>query len=256
MLKKLVVVLCLAAVAAAAWVVLKPAKATSTTLTVFCAAGMKKPVEEAAAAYQKETGTEVRLQFGGTGTLLSQLKIAQQGDLFIAADGGALADAKKLGVTRDEFPLVKQKPVLAVAKGNPKHIDSLAVLKNPEIKLALANPEAASIGRVVKKLLGAEWDALAAKAAVMKPTVTEIATDLSLGAVDAAIVWDSIVPQFKLEIVVLPELDKHEEFATAALLSFCRQPKEATQFVDYLTAPEKGGAIFQKLGFKPATAGR
>ena len=250
MLKKLIIVLCLGAAAGAAWVALKSAKTSTAPLTVFCAAGMKKPVEEIAAAYQKETGTEVRLQYGGTGTLLSQLKITQLGDLFIAADDGALADAKKLGVTREEFPLVIQKPVLAVAKGNPKHIDSLAALKNPDIKLALANPEAASIGRVVKKLLGPEWDALAAKAAVMKPTVTEIAADLSLGAVDAAIVWDSVVPQFKLEIVALPELAKHEEHATAAVLSFSQHPADALRFARYLTAPEKGGAIFKKQGFK------
>ncbi|MDB6007027.1 MAG: Molybdate transporter substrate-binding protein [Prosthecobacter sp.] len=250
MLKKLVILLCLAAATGAAWVALKPVKANSAPLTVFCAAGIKKPVEEIAAAYQKETGTEVRLQYGGTGTLLSQLKIAKQGDLYIAADDGALADAKKLEVTREEFPLVIQKPVLAVAKGNPKHIDSMAALKSPDIKLALANPEAASISRVTKKLLGAEWDALAAKAAVMKPTVTEIAADLSLGAVDAAIVWDSIVPQFKLEIVTLPELAKHEEHATATVLRFSQQPAEALRFARYLTAPEKGGAIFQKQGFK------
>lgn len=252
MLKKLVIVLCLGAAAGAAWVALKPAKTSSASLTVFCAAGIKKPVEEIAAAYQKETGTEVRLQYGGTGTLLSQLKITKQGDLFIAADDGALADAKKLGVTREEFPLVIQKPVLAVAKGNPKHLDSLASLKNPGIKLALANPEAASIGRVTKKLLGPEWDALAAKAAMMKPTVTEIAADLSLGAVDAAIVWDSTVPQFKgLEIAPLPEIAKHEEHATATILSSSQQPAEALRFARYLTAPEKGAPIFQKQGFNP-----
>ncbi|WP_395752086.1 molybdate ABC transporter substrate-binding protein [Prosthecobacter sp.] len=250
MLKKLLIVLCLGALAGAAWVALKPAKPRSTPLTVFCAAGIKKPVEEIATAYQKETGVEVRLQFGGSGTLLSQLKIAKQGDLFIAADDGALADAKKMEVTREEFPLVVQKPVLAVAKGNPKHIDGLAALKKPEIKVALANPEAASIGRVVKKLLGAEWEALAAKAAVMKPTVTEIAADLSLGAVDAAIVWDSIVPQFKLDVAPLPELAKHEEHATAAVLAYSQQPAEALRFARYMTAPEKGGGVFEKQGFK------
>ncbi|WP_395744206.1 molybdate ABC transporter substrate-binding protein [Prosthecobacter sp.] len=249
MLKKLILVLCLGAAAGAAWVALKPAKPSSPPLTVFCAAGIKKPVEEIAAAYQKETGIEVRLQYGGTGTLLSQLKLTKQGDLFIAADDGALADAKKQEVTREEFRLVKQKPVLAVAKGNPKHIDGLASLKDPGIKVALANPEAASIGRVVKKLLGADWDALAAKAAVMKPTVTEIAADLSLGAVDAAIVWDSIVPQFKLDIAPLPELAKHEEHATAAVLSYSQQPAEALRFARYLTAPEKGAAVFAKHGF-------
>lgn len=251
MMKKLAVVLFLGALAGAAWVTLKPNKGSATPLTVFCAAGMKKPVEEIALAYQKETGTEVRLQYGGTGTLLSQLKIAKQGDLFIAADDGALGDAKKQGLTKEEFHLVKQRPVIAVARGNPKHVDGLAALKKTEIKLALPNPEAASIGRVTKKLLGAEWDALATKAAVMKPTVTEIAADLSLGAVDAAIVWDSVVPQFAgLEAVTPPELSKHEEFATAAVLSFCQQTAEAIRFARYLAAPEKGGVVFQKHGFK------
>jgi molybdate transport system substrate-binding protein len=251
MMKKIAVLLCLVALAGAAWVVLKPNPGSVTPLTIFCAAGIKKPVEEIAAAYQKETGTEVRLQYGGTGTLLSQLKIAKQGDLFIAADDGAMADAKKLGVTKEEFQLVKQKPVIAVAKGNPKQVDGIAALKKPEIKVALANPEAASIGRLTKKLLGTEWDTLAAKAEVMKPTVTEIAADLSLGAVDAAIVWDSTVSQFKsLDAVTPPELAKHEEFATAAVLASSTQPAEALRFARYLSAPEKGGPIFQKHGFK------
>lgn len=250
MMKKLFSLVLLVAAAAAVWLVLKPDRQESGTLTVFCAAGLKKPVEEIAAAYQQETGNIVRLQYGGTGTLLSQLKIAKQGDLFIAADDGALADAKKLDVTREVFHLVQQQPTLAVAKGNPKQITSLQSLLNAEIKLALPNPEAASIGRVTQKLLGTQWDALADKAAVMKPTVTEIAADLALGAVDAAIVWDSTVPQFAgLEAIVLPELAKHQEFATAAVLASSPQPAAAIRFARYLAAPEKGAAVFQKHGF-------
>jgi len=175
MTKKILSLLALAALAGALWVTLKPKHNGAASVTVFCAAGLKKPVVGIAAAYEKETGTKVQLQFGGTGTLLSQLKIAKQGDLFIAADDGALADARKTGTTHEEFQLVRQRPVLAVAKGNPKHLTSLADLKQENIKLALPNPEAASIGRVSKALLGANWSALAAKAAVMKPTVTEIA---------------------------------------------------------------------------------
>lgn len=252
-MKKFAILLCLGVLTVAAWISLKPAKSNTKPLTVFCAAGLKKPVEEIALAYQKETGTEVRLQYGGTGTLLSQIRIAKQGDLFIAADDGSLADAKKLGVTHEEFHLAKQKPVLAVAKGNPKQITSLADVKREGIKLALPNPEAASIGRVTKKLLGAEWDALAAKAAVMKPTVTEIAADLSLGAVDAAILWDATVPQFAgIEAVTVPELAKHDEFVTATVLSSCEQPAAAMKFARYLAAPEKGATVLTNHGFTAA----
>ena len=57
---------------------------------------------------------QVQLQFGGTGTLLSQVRVAMQGDLFIAGDDGALDDARKLGVIREILPLVRQTPVIAV----------------------------------------------------------------------------------------------------------------------------------------------
>ena len=86
--------------------------------------------------------------------------------------------------------------MIAVKNGNPLGIRTIDDLARPDVRAALANPEAASIGRVVKATLGERWRQLADKATVMKPTVTEIATDLSLGAVDAAIVWDAIVPQF------------------------------------------------------------
>lgn len=223
------------------------------SLIVYCAAGLKKPVEDVARQYESEFGIKVELQYGGSGTLLSQIRVAKQGDLFIAADDGLLADARKLDVIREVLPLALQHPVIAVAKGNPKGIHTLEDLLKPENKLGLPNPEAASIGKVAKTLLGSRWDALAGKASVMKPTVTEIAADVSLKAVDAALVWDSTVPQFKeTEAIEIQELSRHEERASVALLSYGQQSQESLKFARFLAAPDKGGAVFQKHGFKPA----
>src|SRR5207253_495166 len=85
--------------------------AAEQSLTVYCAAGLRKPVEAITQQYQRECGTEVRLQFGGSGTLLSQIRVAKQGDLFIAADDGVVADAQKADVIREVLPLAKQHPV-------------------------------------------------------------------------------------------------------------------------------------------------
>ena len=226
-----------------------PGRAASS-LTVYCAAGMKKPVEAIAAQYERETGTRIEIQYGGTGTLLSQLRIAKNGDLFIAADDGSLADARKLDVIREVLPLALQHPVIAVARGNPKGIASLADLEKPDVRLALPNPEAASIGKVSKRLLGARWDVLAGKAAVMKPTVTEIAADVKLGASDAALVWDSVIAQFGLEAIQVPGLSNHAEKASVAVLAFSTSPENAFKFARYLAAPDKGGVIFTQLGFR------
>ena len=128
--------------------------AKGSTLTVFCAAGLKQPVEAIAAKYREELGVEVQLQYGGTGTLLSQIRVAQRGDLFIAADDAGVTDARKFDAIREVIPMVKQRPVIAVRAGNPKKIATLADLARDDVKLALANPEAAAIGRSVRTALG------------------------------------------------------------------------------------------------------
>jgi molybdenum ABC transporter molybdate-binding protein len=229
-----------------------PRHAAPLTLTVYCAAGLKKPVEAIAAKYREELGTEVQLQYGGTGTLLSQIRVAQRGDLFLSADEAGIADARKFDAIREVVPLVRQRPVIAVRAGNPKEVATLADLTRDDVKLALANPEAAAIGRSVRTALGEKHEPLAKHAAVLKPTVTEIAADLSLGAVDAAIVWDSTVPQFKdITAVEVAEFSGLVENASAAVLTACKDSVAALRFARYLAAPEKGGAVFQQHGFKP-----
>ncbi|PHX95887.1 MAG: hypothetical protein CK546_00165 [Pedosphaera sp.] len=226
---------------------------TGAALTVYCAAGLKQPVEAIAAKYRAEFGVEVQLQYGPTGALISNLRVAKRGDLFIAADDGSIADARKFELIREVLPLVRQHPVIAVRAGNPKNIHTLADLLRDDVKLALTNPDAASISRVSKAALGDTWAKLAARATVTKPTVTEIAADLSLGTVDAAILWDATVPQFKgLVAVDVPELKERIESASAAVLAFCPQPAAALKFARYLAAPEQGGGVFQAHGFQLA----
>ena len=225
-------------------------KPGAKSLTVFCAAGLKGPVEEAARQFEKDTGTAVHLQYGGTGTLLGQIRVAKTGDVFIAADDGALADARKYDTIREVIPLVRQHPVIAVREGNPKAVKSVKDLLREDVRVALANPDAASIGRVARTALGVDWEALVKRAAVMKTTVNEIAADLSVGAVDAAIVWDSTVPQFRaLAAVEAPEFAEHIENASAVVLAASTQSVDAIRFARYLAAPEKGGAIFSARGF-------
>jgi molybdenum ABC transporter molybdate-binding protein len=249
MLRQFIALVLISASAALLVLALRQAPSSKRTLMVYCAAGMKQPVEQIALQYEKETGTRIELQFGGSGTLLSQLRIAKKGDLFVAADESSLEVAKTLGLMDEYLPLVEQHPVIAVAQGNPKSLQTLADLSRPGVRLALPNPEAASIGKVAKKLLGHQWEILAATAAVMKPTVTEIAADVKLGACDAALVWDSTVPQFQgLEMIQMPDLSSHSEKVNVGVLKSTSSSVEALKFARYLAAPDKGGDIFRHQG--------
>jgi molybdenum ABC transporter molybdate-binding protein len=221
------------------------------TLMVFCAAGVKKPIVEIAKQYQEEFGVEVQLQYGGTSTLLSQVQIAKRGDLFIAADDTAVAKAGEKGATRETLAMAVQYPVIAVAAGNPKGIRSVGDLLRDDVRVAVGNPEAASIGKATRRGMGALWDAFEKKAAVMKPTVTELAQDLKVDAVDAAVIWNSTVPQFAgLEAVRVPEFDAELDNVSVSVLAASEQPAEALRFARYLSAPEKGGVVFKKMSFE------
>ena len=220
------------------------------TLTVYCASGIKNPVTEAAALYQKEFGTEVNLQFGGTGTLLGQLQVAKRGDLFIAADQLSVANACGTGVGMEVIPLCRQYPVIGVPAGNPKGVGSLDDLFRDGLRVAVANPEAASIGKIVRTALGDRWQELAEKVVVMKPTVTELAADLTVGAVDAVVIWNSTVPQFDgIEAVRVPEFSSHIDTVSVVVLASTEQAPAALKFARYLAAPEKGGAVFARMGY-------
>lgn len=221
------------------------------SLTVYCAAGLKKPVSAAAEEFERESGVRVQLQYGGTGTLLSQIRVAKSGDLFVAADEGAIEDAKRFETIREVVPLVRQYPVIAVRAGNPKKIAALADLLRDDVKTAVANPEAASIGKATRRAAGERWDQVKENVAVMKPTVTELAADLVIGAVDAAVIWNSTVPQFEdIEAVRIPEFDEHADTVNIAVLSVAESSVAALKFARYLAAPEKGGAVFKSMGFE------
>ena len=58
-----------------------------------------------------------------------------------------------------------------------------------DLRIVLANPGAASVGRFAKKVLSesGHWQAIASRALAMKPTVNELANDLRIGAADVAI---------------------------------------------------------------------
>ena len=77
---------------------------SNTKLHVYCAAGIKVPIAKIAKAYEEEYGVQIQLQYGGSGTLLSNLEISQQGDIYIAADSSYTDIAQEKNIVRETFP--------------------------------------------------------------------------------------------------------------------------------------------------------
>ena len=118
---------------------------------------------------------------------------------FLAADTEHLRKAAARDLIFPYMPIASQSPILAVAAGNPKGIHTLEDLLRQDVRFALAHPESASIGALTKTALEAIglWSRIQAAATVMKPSVTDLTTDLRTGAVDAVIIWDNSLALLK-----------------------------------------------------------
>jgi molybdenum ABC transporter molybdate-binding protein len=213
-----------------------------STLLFYCAAGIKPPVEAAVKAYEAEYDVRVQMQYGGSGTLLSNLQVAA-GDLYLAADASYIAIARSKGLVAEALDAAYLKGGIAVAKGNPKGITGLADLLRDDVSFALANPDAASVGKFTRKVLTehGQWDAISKAAFVYKPTVTEVANDIKLGTLDAGIIWDATAAQYpEIDFVATPEFDAHRKTVTVGILTSSKQPTRALHFARYLTARDRG----------------
>jgi len=224
------------------------------SLLLFCAAGIRAPVEAVAREYGESFGLPVQLQFGGSGTLLSNLRVADAGDLFLAGDESYTESARALGLLAETIPLARQRPVIAVGPGNPKRIQTLEDLRRADVRVAMGNPDATSVGRAARAALqqGGQWAELERCVTVFKPTVNDVANDVKIGAVDAGIVWDATVRQYpELELVTVPLFDSAVETISIGVLKRSSKPQAALRFARYLGARDKGLRHFERFHYEP-----
>ncbi|HEY3322119.1 MAG TPA: molybdate ABC transporter substrate-binding protein [Planctomycetota bacterium] len=222
-------------------------------LILYCAANMQPQMNAIIPAYEKEFGVTVQAQYGGSGQLLSNLEVSRRGDLFLAADTSYITLARQKNLIAEVFPLARMRPVILVPKGNPKKLQSVDDLLKEDVRVALANPDQAAIGQTIRRLLSksGQWDALAKHAAVLKPTVNDLANDVKLGSADAAIVWDTTARQYPdLDAVPSPVFDQAVQDVTLAVLCSSEQPSAAIRFARYVNSPEHGQQTFKKDGYE------
>jgi len=233
-------------------------------LVVYAAAGMRIPVEEIAQQYESEYGVSLEIQYNGSNTLLNQLQTDKfsEADIYLAADDFYTDKAIQLDLAVDTMPIAYQRPVIAVRKDAEKKIESLEDLLQNDIRVAVANPDQAAVGKAVRRQLNAvrvgetsRWQQLekhVTESGVFKPTVNDIATDVKIGTVDAAIVWNSTVamPKYQEDLVAVavPELDGDPDLISVAVLRSSANLPSAYRFARYVSARDRGLVTFAKYG--------
>jgi molybdate transport system substrate-binding protein len=239
-----------------------PASLVAGKLSLHCGAGLRPAMEEAVKAFEAQTGSKVEASYQGSGTLITSIKLKQEGDLYMPGDVGYLDMLAADGSVEDRRSVAWFVPVIIVAKGNPKSIASLADLAKPGVKLGLGNPEACQVGRLCEQLWkknSIDPAAIKANTSYSSMTVNELGVKVQTNSVDAAIVWDAVASLFAKDVDVVAIAPERNILSHVAigLLKYSNNKPLATRFMDFLAGPE-GKEIFKRHNYnvdKPAGVG-
>lgn len=229
-------------------------------LRLYCAAGVRPTVQKILDDYEQRYGVKVEVHAHGSGTLFGQVKteseLGSAPDLYLSAEDTYLTQGRADGVLAEVLPIGTQRPVLIVAPGNPLGITSLADLADPanEIDFGIAN-EGAAVGkktRAIAEVMGFR-EAIEANRKTEQETVVALVDAVRVGALDAAVVWDTIAAMTDgVEVVddPHPAFDEHVSSIGVAVVATCDRPTEALRLARFITARDAGLQTFASDGFE------
>ena len=159
-------------------------------------------------------------------------------------------EAAKDGLVLSEKNVCYFVPVIIVQKGNPKNLRTLADLVRPGVRLGLGNPQSCQVGRASEQIFdksGIAKEAVAKNLAFQSVTVSELGIQVTVGQLDAAIVWDATAAFYtdKADAIAISPAENVISNVAAAVLKCSGQPLQAQAFVDFMLSPD-GQAIFRK----------
>ncbi len=233
-------------------------KETQSVVVVSAAASTKDAVAELVEAFKKKSASDVQLNAGASNTLATQIIADAPADLFLSANRKWADEVDKAGKSLDSVPLLTNKLVLIVPKGNPAGVQEPADLLKAEVKrLALAG-ESVPAGMYAQQALThlKLYDELTKGEKIARGQ--DVRTTLSYverGEAEAGIVYSTDVLAAK-EVETVYEFDPqtHEEIAyVLVLLKHSAGNAAAKDFYDYLASPE-ADAVWTKFGFERLTS--
>jgi len=231
------------------------AKGGQKTITAFCGSASKPAIEEAAKVFEQGTGIKVYLNFSGSGTMLSQMKLSRSGDLYIPGSPDYMVMAEHDGVVEPESVKIISYlvPAILVQHGNPKNIQSLSDLAKPGIEVGIGNPEAVCVGLYAVEIL--EYSNLLEEVGrniiTHAESCSRTASLVALKAVDAILGWRVFSEWHPdtIDVVSLkPEQIPRLSYIAGAISTFTEDRESAQKFLDFLVSPQ-GQEIFSKHGY-------
>ncbi|MER0243693.1 molybdate ABC transporter substrate-binding protein [Streptomyces sp. HSW2009] len=221
--------------------------ADRTQLTVLAAASLTDVFADVGKAYEKShPDVRLRFSFAGSQDLAAQVRAGAPADALVTAD---LPTMQKLrGDVGQYAKIAKNRLVIAVGEGNPRHVRGLKDLADKDLKVVLAAPEV-PVGRYSRTVLdGAD---VHVKPVSQEPSVRAVLSKVKLGEADAGIVYvtDATTAEDRVDTVTIPDDENAIASYPAAPLTASRHEEQARAFVRWLTSPT-AQKILRTAGFQ------
>lgn len=233
-------------------------QSASNRILIYAGAASKPATEEIVKGFKEKTGVAADVIFGGSGFVLSQMKLSKKGDLYFPGSSDFMELAKKAALVFPESERIVVYLVSAIngQKGNPKGIYSLRDLTKDGIRVAIANPEMVCVGTYAAEIIEKNFTQ-SEKAKFKKNLVNytesceKTASVISLRAVDAVIGWRVFQywdPERIESILLKPEAISRIGYIPIAISRFTEDRITAQKFIDFLLSSH-GKATFQKYHY-------
>lgn len=226
-----------------------------TQITVFCGSASKPAMEDAAIAFEEKTGIKVYLNFGGSGTMLSQMILSKSGDVYIPGSPDYMVKAERDGVIEPKTTKIISYliPAILVQHGNPRNIENLSDLARPGIKVGIGNPDAVCVGLYAVEVLdfNNHLDDIQENIITYAESCSKTASLVVLKSVDSVIGWRVFSEWHPdaIDVVYLePEQLPRLAYIPAAVSTFANDRENAARFIDFLVSAE-GQEVFNDWGY-------
>lgn len=224
----------------------------SISILVYSGAGLKKPMDEIGKQYEDETGTKVNYNYAGSNTLLSQIELKKEGDVYMPGAKYYIDKADEKGFVDEKHLVAYHTPVISVPDGNPADVQRLEDLTNSDVEVAFGDPEACAIGRLGEKILKKNGllKEVEKNIETRAGTTNQLVVYLSQDQADAAITWKADLHglEDKTTYVMIPEEKNIVKTIPIGVLDFSEKKSTARDFVEFV-ASDTGRGIFADHGY-------
>jgi molybdate transport system substrate-binding protein len=228
------------------------------TLLMYVGAACKPPAAEAAKLYEKKSGIKIDLSIGASDFVLSQMKLAKQGDIYFPSCSGSMEKAKREGdvFADSEKAIAYLAPSINVVRGNPRNIRTLQDLSKHGLRVAIGDPESTCIGAYAVEIIENAFTAapkVAFQSNLVKYTESceKTATALTQKLVDAVIGW-SVFEHWAPRHIQAIQLPANQilriGYIPIAISKFTKDRNASQDFIDFMAGPE-GSKIFARYKY-------